>query len=51
MANSIWTSTVALFALWVLGAFIHVGGGLIHFLLVLALMGFAYNLISSRSLA
>ena len=51
MANLIWVSITVLVALWALGAAVHVGGGLVHFLLVIALIGSAYNLISSRRLA
>jgi hypothetical protein len=45
MLNLIWTGVVVLFALWLLGISIHIGGALIHLLLVLALIGFFYNLL------
>jgi hypothetical protein len=48
MVNLIWTGVVVLFVLWVLGFAVHIGGGLIHLLLVLALIGLAYNLITGR---
>jgi hypothetical protein len=48
MINLIWTGVVILFILWLLGFAVHVGGGLIHILLVLALIGLAYNLITGR---
>ena len=51
MTNSIWVGITVLVAFWALGAAVHVGGGLVHFLLVMALIGFAYNLVSSRKLA
>ncbi len=44
MLNLIWTGIVVLFILWLLGFAIHIGGGLIHLLLVLALIGIVYNL-------
>ena len=44
----LWTITVVLFVLWALGFGIHVGGGLIHLLLVLALISVVYNLITGR---
>ena len=48
MLNLIWTGVVVLLVLWVLGFSINVGGGLIHLLLVLALIGIVYNLIVGR---
>ena len=45
----IWTLAVILFILWLLGAFaFHVGGGLIHLLLVLALIVVLYRVITGR---
>ena len=45
----IWTIAVILFILWLLGAFaFHVGGGLIHLLLVLAVIVVLYRLITGR---
>jgi hypothetical protein len=45
----IWTLAVILFNLWLLGAFaFHVGGGLIHILLVLAVIVILYRLITGR---
>jgi hypothetical protein len=45
----IWTIAVILFVLWLLGfvAF-HVGGGLIHLLLVLAVIAVIYQLVTGR---
>jgi len=37
-----------LLVLWILGFSMHVGGGLIHALLVIALVVFLFNLISGR---
>ncbi|CAN1210363.1 lmo0937 family membrane protein [Tumidithrix helvetica PCC 7403] len=48
MNNIIWTGIVVLFILWLLGYSINIGGGLIHLLLVLALMGIVYNLLIGR---
>ncbi len=45
MLNLIWTGVVILFGLWLLGLSIHIGGSLIHLLLVLALIGFCYNVL------
>lgn len=36
MASLIWTIVVVLFVLWLLGFAVHIGGSLIHLLLVLA---------------
>ena len=45
----IWTIAVVLFVLWLLGFFaLHVGGGLIHLLLVLAVIVVLYRLITGR---
>lgn len=46
MANLIWTVIVVLFVLWLIGLIAHIGGGLIHLLLVIALIALIYNLIS-----
>jgi hypothetical protein len=45
----IWTIAVILFVLWLLGfvAF-HIGGGLIHLLLVLAVIAVIYQLVTGR---
>jgi Family of unknown function (DUF5670) len=48
MLNLIWTIVVILFILWLLGFSVNVGGGLIHLLLVLALIGVIYNLLVGR---
>jgi hypothetical protein len=48
MLNLIWTGVVVLFILWLLGFSIHVGGSLIHLLLVLAVIGIVYNLVVGR---
>jgi uncharacterized protein YjbJ (UPF0337 family) len=41
------TVVVVLFVLWLLGFSIHIGGSLIHILLVLALIGLVYNLFTT----
>jgi hypothetical protein len=48
MLNLVWTAVVVLFLLWLLGFSIHIGGSLIHILLVLALIGVVYNLFIGR---
>jgi hypothetical protein len=48
MASLIWGVIVVLFALWVLGFAIHIGGGLIHILLVIALVLIVYNVLTGR---
>jgi hypothetical protein len=50
MLNLAWTAVVVLFILWLLGFSIHIGGSLIHLLLVLALIGIVYNLFMGRSM-
>jgi hypothetical protein len=46
--NMLWTIIAILFALWLLGLIAHVGGGLIHLLLVVALVIFVVNLLTGR---
>jgi hypothetical protein len=44
----LWTIFVILLILWLLGFTLHFGGGLIHILLVLAVIVLIYNLIAGR---
>ena len=45
----LWTIAVILFVLWILGFFlVHVGGGLIHLLLVIAVIVVVYRLVTGR---
>lgn len=44
----IWTIFVILLVLWLLGLIGHVGGGLIHLLLVVAAIVLVINLMSGR---
>lgn len=44
----LWTIIVILFVLWLLGFIGHIGGGLIHILLVIALIVFIFNMLSGR---
>ena len=44
----LWTIVLILFVLWLLGFSFHIGGGLIHILLVVALVVLVYNLIIGR---
>ena len=46
--NMLWTLFVVLGILWLLGFSLHVGGGLIHLLLVVALAVLVYNLFTGR---
>ncbi len=48
----LYTIAVILLILWALGFFVvHVGGGLIHLLLVLALIAIVFNLVTGRRIA
>jgi hypothetical protein len=49
--NMLWTIFVVLLILWLLGFSLHVAGGLIHLLLVVALVVLVINLLSGRSVA
>lgn len=44
----LWTLIVILLVLWLLGFSLHIAGGLIHILLVVALVILVINLISGR---
>ena len=44
----LWTILVILLVLWLLGLIAHIGGALIHLLLVIALIIFIINLVSGR---
>ena len=45
----LWTIAVILFILWLLGGFVlNVGGGLIHILLVIAVIVILYRVITGR---
>ncbi|HEU4629226.1 MAG TPA: lmo0937 family membrane protein [Gemmatimonadaceae bacterium] len=45
----LWTIAIILLVLWLLGAFVFpVGGGLIHLLLVIALIVIVYRLVTGR---
>ena len=44
----VWTIAVVLFVLWLLGFSMHVGGGFVHALLVIAVIVVILNLISGR---
>jgi hypothetical protein len=47
----LWTIISVLFVLWLIGFVMHVGGGLIHILLVAAVIVFLFNLITGRRAA
>ncbi len=44
----LWTIFVLVLVLWLLGFSFHIAGGLIHLLLVVALIVLIFNLISGR---
>jgi hypothetical protein len=47
----LWTILVVLGVMWLLGVSFHVGGGLIHLLLVVALVVLTFNFLSGRRVA
>jgi hypothetical protein len=47
----LWTIFIILLILWLLGFSFHVGGALIHLLLVIAVVVLVFNLISGRRTA
>lgn len=44
----LWTILVVLLVLWLIGLIAQIGGGLIHLLLVVALIVFVINLLTGR---
>ena len=44
----LWTIFIIFLVLWLLGFSLHIAGGLIHFLLVVALIVLVINLITGR---
>ncbi|QHW29594.1 lmo0937 family membrane protein [Paenibacillus rhizovicinus] len=44
----LWGVFVILIVLWLLGFSFHIAGGLIHILLVIALIALIYNLVAGR---
>jgi len=44
----LWTIVAVLFILWLLGFSLHIGGALIHLLLVVGLVVLIINLVSGR---
>lgn len=47
----LWTIFIVLLVLWLLGFTMHIGGGLIHLLLVVGLVVLVINLLSGRRTA
>lgn len=45
----LWTIFVILVVLWLLGFSLHIGGGLIHIVIVIAVIVLIFNLISGRN--
>ena len=48
MAGLLWGIIVVLFVLWLLGFLLHFGGGIIHVLIVIAIILVIYNLMTGR---
>jgi hypothetical protein len=49
--NMLWTVLLLLFFLWLLGVITHIGGALVHLLLVVALVLIVVELLSGRRVA
>jgi len=50
IGSILWAIVVILVVLWLIGLVVHIGGGLIHILLVIALIVLLYNLfVGSRA--
>jgi hypothetical protein len=48
MAGILWTIITILFVFWLLGLVLHIGGGLIHILIVVAVIMLVFNLLTGR---
>jgi hypothetical protein len=48
VAGILWTIISILFVLWIIGFALHVGGALIHLLLVVVVVLFVFNLLTGR---
>jgi len=48
MGGLLWTIIVILFVLWLIGLVVHIGGGLIHILIVVAIILVIVNLLTGR---
>ncbi len=48
MGGLLWAIIVVLFVFWLIGFALHIGGGLIHLLLVIAVIVFVVNLLTGR---
>ena len=48
MVGILWTIISVLFALWLLGFLLHIGGGLIHLILVVVVVLVVINLLTGR---
>lgn len=48
MGGILWAAIVILFVLWLAGFTLHVGGGLIHLILVVALVLLVFNILTGR---
>ncbi|MGA2395720.1 MAG: lmo0937 family membrane protein [Candidatus Lustribacter sp.] len=48
MVGIIWAIIVVLFVFWLLGFTLHIAGGLIHLLLVIAVVLLIFNLVTGR---
>jgi hypothetical protein len=48
MAGILWAVIVVLFVFWLLGFTLHIAGGLIHILLVIAVILLIFNIVMGR---
>jgi hypothetical protein len=48
MAGILWGIISILFVLWLVGLVLHIGGGLIHIVLVVAVILLVFNLLTGR---
>jgi hypothetical protein len=48
MVGIIWAIIVIMFVFWILGFALHIGGGLIHLLLVICVVLLIFNIVTGR---
>jgi hypothetical protein len=48
LGRILWSVVVVLVALWLIGFLVHIAGGFVHLLLIVALLVLLYNLFAGR---
>jgi hypothetical protein len=48
LSRILWSVVVVLVVLWLIGFLVHIAGGFVHLLLIVALIALLYNLFAGR---